>query len=68
MVVPILLYCSDVWGISNCTDVNKIHIRFCKNILGGKHHTPNACIYGELGRYTLLLIAKRDLSNSGPKL
>ena len=32
--------------------------RFCKNILGVKQNTPNACIYGELGRYPLSLIAK----------
>ena len=58
MVVPILLYCSEVWGIYNFTDVDKIHIRFCKNILGVKQQTPNACIYGELGRYPLSVIAK----------
>ena len=58
MVVPILLYCSEVWGIYNFTDVDKIHIRICKNIFGVKQQTPNACIYGELGRYPLPLIAK----------
>jgi len=36
----------------------KIHIHFCKNILGVKQQTPNACIYGELGRYPLSVIAK----------
>ena len=53
MVFPILLYCSEVWGIYNFTDVDTIHIRFCKNILGVKQQPPNACIYGELGRYPL---------------
>ena len=36
MVVSILLYCFEVWGIYNFTDVDKIHIRLCKNILGVK--------------------------------
>ena len=58
MVVPILLYCSEVWGIYNFTDVDKFHIRFCKNFLCVKQQTPNACIYGELGRYPLSLIVK----------
>ena len=58
MVVPIVLYCSEVWGNYNFTDGDKIHICFCKNILGVEQQTPNACIYGELGRYPLSLIAK----------
>ena len=47
-----------MWGIYNFTNVDKIHIRFCKNILGVKQQNPNACIYGELGRYPLSSIAK----------
>jgi len=58
MVVPILLYCSEVWVIYNLTDIDKIHIRFCRNILGVEQQTPNACIYGELGRCPLSVIAK----------
>ena len=58
MVVPILLYCSEVWVIYNFTDVDKNHIRSCKNISVVKQQTPNACIYSELGKYPLGLIAK----------
>ena len=34
MVVPILLYGSKVWGVSKFKEVDKLHIRFCKYILG----------------------------------
>ena len=49
---------SEVWGIYNFTDADKIHIRFCKNMLSVNPQTPNACIYGELGRYPLSVIAE----------
>ena len=55
LVSPILLYASEVWGISEYEHIDKIHIKFCKNILGVRTQTPN---YGDLGRYPLSVIAK----------
>jgi len=34
LVVPILLYCSDVWGVYNHKDIDKLHLKYCKTILG----------------------------------
>lgn len=59
MVVPILLYGSEVWGVYNITFIDKLHIRFCKYILGVKAQTPNAAVYGELGRFPLSVICKQ---------
>ena len=58
MVLPILLYCAEVWGIYNIKDIEKIHIKFCKRILGLKSQTPNMAVLGELGRYPLLVMCK----------
>ena len=38
--------------------IDKIHIKFCKNILGVRTQSPNYAVYGDLGRYSLSVIAK----------
>ena len=58
MIVPILLYGSEVWGVYNFKEVDKLHIRFCKNLFGVRQQTPNMAVYGELGRLPLSVIAK----------
>ena len=58
MVAPILLYCSDVWGIYGYNEIDKLYIRFCKTILGVSKQTPNIAVYGELGIYPLSVICK----------
>ena len=34
LVTPILLYSAEVWGIYNISNMDKIHIKYCKAILG----------------------------------
>ena len=34
MIVPILTYGSEVWGVYNFQEVDRLHIRFLKYILG----------------------------------
>ena len=58
MVVPIILYSSEIWGVYDFKEVDKIHIKFCKTILGVKSQTPNMAVLGELERYPLSLICK----------
>ncbi|XP_053386465.1 uncharacterized protein LOC128550759 [Mercenaria mercenaria] len=59
MVVPILTYCSEVWGIYDFKEIDKLHIKFCKTILGVRQQTPNLAVYGELGRFPLSVICKQ---------
>ena len=59
MVVPILLYGSEVWGIYENKEIDKLHIKFCKRILGVKQQTPNLAVLGELGRFPLSVISKQ---------
>ena len=47
-----------MWGVYDYSCVGKIHIKFCKIILGVRAQTTNYAVYGELGSYPLAIIAK----------
>lgn len=53
MILPILLYGSAVWGIHTCIDIEKVHNKFCKFILGVSMKTNNCAARGELGRHSI---------------
>lgn len=57
LIVPIILYGCEIWGPYELEEVDKLHIRFCKLILGVKSQTPNVAVFGELGRVPLSVIA-----------
>ena len=58
LITPILLYGSEIWGIYNYKDVDRLHIKFCKYLLGVKPQTSNVAVLGELGRVSLNVKAK----------
>ena len=58
IVKPVLLYGCEIWGFSQSTLLEKLHLKFCKHILHLKPSTPNFMIYGELGRYPLSINIK----------
>ena len=53
LVMPVLLYGSEIWGPHKAVDMEKVHLLFCKTILHLRRNTANYFIYGELGRYPL---------------
>ena len=53
LVLPILLYCCEIWGFEKLEDIEQVHLIFYKIILCVKKSTPNVMIYGELGRFPL---------------
>ena len=71
LVVPILLYGCEIWGPNKikkdqhgnlplyeyCDKLiaEKLHLKFCRYLLGCHKSSPKAAIRGELGRYPLLL-------------
>ena len=62
-VKSILSYGSEIWGFHKAPDVEKVHLMFCKKLLGVKKSTSNYMVYCELGRlplriYRLLRIFK----------
>ena len=63
MVLPILLYRAEVWGIYKFKAVHKLHIKFLKSLLGVKMQTPNYAVLGEFGRYPLSIICKKRALN-----
>ena len=53
LVRPILCYGAEVWGFSKINLQERVHLQFCKKLLGVKRTTQNDFVYGELGRVTL---------------
>jgi len=50
LVSPILNNACDVWGFVKGDAIERVHLQFCKRLLGVKKTTQNDFIYGELGR------------------
>ena len=58
MIVPILLYGSEVTGFENSDILEMLCTQFYKIILNVKQSTPNCILYGELGRYPISIQIK----------
>ena len=58
MIKPTLLYGCEIWGLGNIEIIERVHIQFCKLLLQLKNSTPTYMIYGELGRYPIVLDVK----------
>jgi hypothetical protein len=50
VILPILTYGCAVWGYENTNVLEKLHLQYCRNIVGVRTTTPNFMAYGELGR------------------
>ena len=59
LVLPILLYGAEVWGVYSFKDIDKLHVRFLKYLLGVKQQTPNFAVLGEFGRLPLSVLCKQ---------
>ena len=56
LVLPILDYGSEIWGISNSTEaLEKVQLRFFKTILGVRPQTASHAVPGELARFPLII-------------
>ena len=58
LVGSVLSYSSEVWGFHKAPDVERVHTRFCRNLLGVKKSTNLSALYCELGRKPLALLRK----------
>lgn len=54
LVVPILNYGCEIWGFKETNVIERIHLQYCKQLLGVRAQTQNNFVYGELGRTSLL--------------
>ena len=53
LVLPIMLYGCEIWGCGRYDDLEILHRKYLKHILGVSGKTVNNMVYGELGRYPL---------------
>ena len=58
MVVPIILYGSEITGFENSDILERLCTQFYRIILKVKKTTPNVMLYGELGRYPINILCK----------
>ena len=70
IVLPILLYGSEIFGYENVNILETLHLKFCKYVLGFKRSTPNCMVhvYGELVRCSLDVTIKVIIINFRRKL
>ena len=58
MVLPVLNYVLEISGFHKSPDIEKIHLKFLKQILGVRTSTASAAVYGEFGRVYLIVQRK----------
>ena len=51
----VLFYSSEILGLHIIHSIERVHFMACKRYLGVPSRTPNKMVYGDLGRYPLLL-------------
>ena len=55
LVKPILLYGCEVWGFGNIDVLERVQLKFIKQVLKLKSSTPNYIVYGEVCIYPLYI-------------
>ena len=58
LILPVLLYGCELWGHEITTELEKIHTKFCKNMLYLNRSTSTVMLYGELGTAPLDVTVK----------
>ena len=58
MINPIMNYGCEVWGFLKGQDIERLHLKFLKQVLKVNQHTTSSMVYGELGRVPMFVIRK----------
>ena len=61
LVASILNFGSEIWSMHEATDIELIHTKFLRRILGVKKSTNLTALYGELGRFPLFIIRNLNM-------
>ena len=48
-------YAAEVTGFGKCKEIERVHLKFCKNLLKVKQSTCSLAVYSELGRFPLFV-------------
>ena len=59
IISPIMLYGCEIWGYSDVSILEKLHLKFLKMILGVHIRSCSNMVYGELARFPLDIIIKK---------
>ena len=63
LVVPIMIYGSEVWGFENLKQIKAVHTQYCKHLLKLRKNTMNCMTLGELGRLDMSCTVKERMLN-----
>ena len=58
LVLPILLYGSEVWGFENLYQLESFQLKFLKRLLKVHKRTSNCMVYGETGMFKLMKLVE----------
>ena len=58
LVGSVLSYAAEVWGFHKSPDIERLHTKFCRSLLGVKKSTNLSALYSELGRKSLIIFRK----------
>ena len=58
MINPIMNYGCEVRGFHKGQDIERLHLKFLKQVLEVNQHTTISMVYGELGRVPMFVIRK----------
>lgn len=61
MITPILIYGCEIWGTENVSILEKLHLKYCKYVLGVSPSTTTCMVYGETGRMPISVIIQLRL-------
>ena len=58
LVAPVILYASEIWGFQASLAIERVLLKLCKWLLKVPSCTTNEMVYGELGRFPMLINRK----------
>ena len=61
MIKPILLYGCEIWGMEDTKAIERVHLKYCKIVLGLSQYTSSCMVYGELGRVPISVSIKTQM-------
>ena len=68
LVLPILLYGSEIWGFSDISAIEVMYRKFLRGILKLNRSTANCMVYGELGKCCIMNSVKERMVNFWSRL
>ena len=61
MILPVLTYSSEIWRFFVSIDIERVHVKFLKQLLSVRTQTCNNAVYSEFGKVPLFVIRKERI-------